>query len=178
LNNCGSNDQPLKRKLFGTTPNLDMFNTKTLLTRQPIIAATVMNVNPFMVVVPTNVLCIQLLKYHDNDDLVIHIRQLTKVCVTNGEDTNNHKLQYFPNFNYLRGKVVNWFAKYKMTHPVATWDEIQQDFVNRFSEIRSKGQTTITLKYAQQKKYEFVEITMIDSCDSVWLFHNHCMTFI
>jgi hypothetical protein len=29
--------------------------------------------NPFMAVIPANVLCIQLLKYHDNDDLVIHI---------------------------------------------------------------------------------------------------------
>jgi hypothetical protein len=40
---------------------------------------TMMNMNPLMVVVPTNVLHIQLLKYHDNDDLVILIRQLTKV---------------------------------------------------------------------------------------------------
>jgi hypothetical protein len=57
-----------------------------------------MNVNPFMAIVPINVLHIQLLKYHDNNDLVIHIWQLTKVSVTNGEDTNDHKLQYFPNF--------------------------------------------------------------------------------
>jgi hypothetical protein len=122
LNNCGSNDQPLKRKLFGTTPNLDMFNTKTLLTRQPIIAATVMNVNPFMVVVPTNVLCIQLLKYHDNDDLVIHIRKLTKVFVSNGEDIDDHKLQYFPNF--FKGRAINWFARYEIIHLATTWDEI------------------------------------------------------
>jgi hypothetical protein len=54
-----------------------------------------MNVNPHMVVVLVNVLHIQLPKYHDNDDLVIYIRQLTKVCVTNGEDTYDHKLQYF-----------------------------------------------------------------------------------
>jgi hypothetical protein len=57
-----------------------------------------MNVNPFMVVVHVNVLCIQLSKYHDNDDLTIYIRQLTKICVTNGKDTYDHKLQYFPNF--------------------------------------------------------------------------------
>jgi hypothetical protein len=73
-----------------------------------------MNVNPFMVVIPTNVLCIQPPKYHDNDDLVIHIRQLTKVCVTNGEDINDHKLQYFLNLNYLKGKVANWFAKKRL----------------------------------------------------------------
>jgi hypothetical protein len=45
-----------------------------------------------MIVVPTNVLCIQLLKYHDNDDPVIHIQQLTKVYVTSGEYIDDHKL--------------------------------------------------------------------------------------
>jgi hypothetical protein len=50
----------------------------------------VMNVNPLMVLILANVLHIQLLKYHDNDDPVIHIRQLTKVCVTNGEDIDDH----------------------------------------------------------------------------------------
>jgi hypothetical protein len=51
----------------------------------------VMNMNPFMVVVPTNVLHIQLPMYHENDP-IIHIRQLTKICVINGEDTDDHKL--------------------------------------------------------------------------------------
>jgi hypothetical protein len=32
-----------------------------------------------------NALRIQLPKYHDNEDLVLHIRQLTKMCVTNGK---------------------------------------------------------------------------------------------
>jgi hypothetical protein len=54
-----------------------------------------MNVNPFMAIVLANVLHIQLPKYHDNDDPIIYIRQLIKVCVTNGEDTYDHKLQYF-----------------------------------------------------------------------------------
>ncbi len=62
-----------------------------------------MNINPLMVVVLANVLRIQLPKYHDNDDHVKHIRQLTIVCMTNGEDTNNHKLKYFP--NSLKGKT-------------------------------------------------------------------------
>jgi hypothetical protein len=88
----------------------------------------VMNVNPLMVIILANLLHIQLPKYHDNDDLIIHIRQLTKVCVTNGEDTNNHKLQYFP--NSLRGRAVDWFARYETTHPVATWDEAQHAFIS------------------------------------------------
>ncbi len=87
-----------------------------------------MNVNPLMVVVFVNVLCIQLSKYHDNDDLVIYIRQLTKVCVTNGKDTDDHKLQYFPNF--LREKVVDWFAKYETVHPTIIWDEVQWAFIS------------------------------------------------
>jgi hypothetical protein len=39
-----------------------------------------MNVNPLMAIAPANVLHIQLPKYHDNDDPVIHIRKLTKMC--------------------------------------------------------------------------------------------------
>jgi hypothetical protein len=56
-----------------------------------------MNVLPIMVVPPTNALRIQLPKYHDNGDLVLHIRQLTKICVINEKDIDHHKLQYFPN---------------------------------------------------------------------------------
>ncbi len=105
LSNNGSSDQPLEKELFGTTLNLDLLNTRTLSTRQLSSVATMMNVNPLMVVVLANVLCIQLLKYHDNDDPVIHIWQLTKVYVTNGENTNDHKLQYFP--KKFRGRVAN-----------------------------------------------------------------------
>jgi hypothetical protein len=51
-----------------------------------------MNMNPFVADIFTNVLRIQLLKYHDNNDHVIHIRQLTKACVANGEDTDDHNV--------------------------------------------------------------------------------------
>jgi hypothetical protein len=71
----GSSDQPLEIKLFGITLNPNLDTTKTLSTQQPTTVATVMNMNPLMVVVLVNVLCIQLPKYHDNDDLVIHIWQ-------------------------------------------------------------------------------------------------------
>ncbi len=89
----GSNDQPLERELFGITPNLNLLNRKTLSTQQPIIVGIMMNMIPFIAIIPINVLRIQLLKYHDNDDHVLHIWQLTKVCVINGEDINDHKLQ-------------------------------------------------------------------------------------
>jgi hypothetical protein len=92
LSNGGSSDQLLERKLFGTTLSPELFDTITLLTRQPIIITMVMNMNPFMAIVPTNVLHIQLSKYCDNDDPIIHIRQLTKICVINGKDTYDHKL--------------------------------------------------------------------------------------
>ncbi len=73
-----------------------------------------------MAITPTNVLRIQLPKYHDNDNLILHIRQLTKVCVTNGEDTNVHKIQQF--LNYLKRRVVDWFAKYETTHLATIWN--------------------------------------------------------
>lgn len=56
----------------------------------------IMHVPLAMVVVVTNVLRIPLPKFHDGNDAVIHIGRLAKVCVTNGEDTYVHKLQYFP----------------------------------------------------------------------------------
>ncbi len=75
--------------------------------------------------------------------------------MTNGEDINDHKLQYFPNF--LRGKATYWFARYETTHLMTTWGELQHAFISWFSEIHNEGQATTTLKYAKQKKYEFVE---------------------
>lgn len=52
-----------------------------------------------------NALHIQLLKYHNNEDPILHIQQLTKVCVINGENIDNHKLLYFPNF--LKGRTID-----------------------------------------------------------------------
>ncbi len=37
------------------------------------------------------------LKFHDGDEPLSHIRRLIKVCVTNNENTNLYRLQYFPN---------------------------------------------------------------------------------
>jgi hypothetical protein len=76
-----------------------------------------------MALLIANVLRIQLPKYHDNDDPMSHLQQLTKVCVTNGMNTKDHKLQYFPNL--LRGKVIDWFARFEIAQPLATWDEVQ-----------------------------------------------------
>jgi hypothetical protein len=85
-----------------------------------------------MAIVHVNVLHIQLPKYHDNDDFITHIWQLVKVCVTNGEDIDDHKLQYFPNF--LRGKIVDRFTMYETAHLVTRWA-----FINRFNEICIEG---------------------------------------
>jgi len=49
-----------------------------------------------MTIMATNILRISLPKFHDGDDAIIHIGRLAKVCVTNGEDIDAKKLQYFP----------------------------------------------------------------------------------
>ncbi len=86
---------------------------------------------------------IQLPKYQDNENPVLHVRELTKVCVINGENIDNHKLQYFP--NYLKGRVTNWFGKYEIAHPKTTWAQVQRAFITWFSEIKTRGQTVVTL---------------------------------
>jgi hypothetical protein len=48
--------------------------------------------------------------------------------VTNGEDINDHKLQYFP--NSLRGRATYWFARYETTHLMATRGEVQRAFIS------------------------------------------------
>jgi hypothetical protein len=78
-----------------------------------------------------------------------------KVCVTNGEYTDCHKLQYFP--NSLRGRVVDWFGRYEIAHPTTTWAKVQCAFMIRFSEIRNEGQAIAASRYAKQKKYELME---------------------
>lgn len=108
-----------------------------------------------MAIPSTNALEIQLPKYHNNEDLILHIRQLTKVCVTNGENTKNKNLQYFP--NSLKGRIVNQFERYETTHPITTWVEVQCVFITWFNEIKTKGQVPTTLRYVKQKKYETVE---------------------
>ncbi len=58
--------------------------------------ATIIPIPLAMAIIVANVLRIPLPKFHDGDDKVIHIGRLAKVCVTNGEDIDAHKLQYFP----------------------------------------------------------------------------------
>jgi hypothetical protein len=52
----------------------------------------VIHVPPTMAIVAPNVLQIPLPKFHDSNDVVTHIGKLAKVCVTNGEDIDAHKL--------------------------------------------------------------------------------------
>jgi hypothetical protein len=60
---------------------------------------------PIMAIPPANALHIQLPKYHDNEDPILLIQQLTKVYVINGKNTYDHKLHSFPIF--LKGKVID-----------------------------------------------------------------------
>lgn len=112
---------------------------------------------PQVIMVATigNVICIQLPKDQDNDDLIFHLRQLTKVCATNGKDINAIKLQYFP--NSLEGRTTIWFAQYEITTPTWTWNEIQQTFIVKFNEVQCEDQAMGTLCYVKQRKYELVE---------------------
>jgi hypothetical protein len=48
----------------------------------------VIHVIPTMAIVAANILQIPLPKFHDGDNAVTHIGRLTKVSVTNGEDTS------------------------------------------------------------------------------------------
>jgi hypothetical protein len=84
-----------------------------------------------------------------------HLRQLTKLFVTNGKNIHNHKLQYFPNL--LKRKVVDCFVRFEITRPTTIWDEVQWAFISRFSEVWSEGQAIAMLPYAKQKKYELIE---------------------
>jgi hypothetical protein len=49
-------------------------------------------VPPAMAIVAINILRIPLPKFDDGDYAIIHIGKLAKICVTNGEDINAHKL--------------------------------------------------------------------------------------
>jgi len=49
-------------------------------------------VPPAMAIVAPNILQIPLPKFQDGNDVITHIGRLTKVCVTNGEDIDAHKL--------------------------------------------------------------------------------------
>ncbi len=75
--------------------------------------------------------------------------------MTNKKDTNDHKLQLFP--NYIRRGVIDWFTRYEMAHLTTIWDEVQRAFISQLNEIRNEGQAVASLRYAKQTKYEFIE---------------------
>jgi hypothetical protein len=90
-------------KLFLQRP--ECIKTGILLNPPLIIVTPIMNLLPIMVILLVNALHIQLSKYHHNEDPILHIQQLVKVCVTNRKKNNDHKLQYFP--NSLKGRIVD-----------------------------------------------------------------------
>ncbi len=102
-----------------------------------------------MAIVEINILCIPLPKFHDGDDVItFHIKRLTKVCVTNDEDIDAHKLQYFP--TTLQGKCANWFTRYETVNLATTWGEVQCAFISRFSDVHIKRQAIIALREMKQ----------------------------
>jgi hypothetical protein len=44
------------------------------------------------------------------------------------DNTNNHKLQYFP--NSLKGKAIDWFVKYETILLATTQGEVQRAFIS------------------------------------------------
>jgi hypothetical protein len=75
--------------------------------------------------------------------------------VTNGENTNDHKLKYFQ--NSLRGRITDYFGKYETTHLETTWAKVQHDFIAWFNDIKIERQAIVILRYMKQKKYELME---------------------
>jgi hypothetical protein len=61
-----------------------------------------------MVALVANALKIPLPKYHDGDDQMTHVKQLTHVCIIYGENIYVSKLQYFP--NALKRQAIGWFV--------------------------------------------------------------------
>jgi hypothetical protein len=80
-----------------------------------------------MALIVGNVLSIQLLKYHNGGEPLSHIQQLTKVCVTNSENTNLNKLQYFP--DNLQGRTNDWSTHFETTNLAIAWPVVQQAFI-------------------------------------------------
>jgi hypothetical protein len=54
-----------------------------------LIITSTMFIPPIVALVVANALCIQIPKYHDNDDPVYHLQQLTKICITNGKNIDD-----------------------------------------------------------------------------------------
>jgi hypothetical protein len=83
----------------------------TIVQEEPIIIQLTIVIVPLVMATPiSNVLIIQLPLYQIDDDPTSHLQQLTKICVTNGENTNVHKLRYFP---YSLKKIkMDWFDRY------------------------------------------------------------------
>jgi hypothetical protein len=102
-----------------------------------------------------NVLQIPLPKFHDGDDALTHIGRLTKACVTNGEDTDAHKLQSFP--TTLQRKSVSWFTHFETANLVATWGEVWCAFISRFSDVHNERQAIIALREVKQWKHETIK---------------------
>jgi hypothetical protein len=61
-----------------------------------------------MVALVANALKVPLPKYHDGDDPMTHVKQLTHVCIMNGENIYVHKLQNFPNTS--KRQDIGWFV--------------------------------------------------------------------
>ncbi len=73
----------------------------------------------------------------------------------NGEDTDAHKLQYFP--TSLQGKSANWFTCYKIANHTITWGKVQRAFISKFNDVCSERQAVIALKEMKQWKHEIME---------------------
>ncbi len=64
---------------------------------------------------------------------------------------NNSRLPHYA------GKNVSWFICYEIANPTTTWGKVQDPFVSRFNDVRSKKQAIVALREGKQWKHETVE---------------------
>jgi hypothetical protein len=75
----------------------------TIVQEEPIITQLTIVIVPLIMAAPiSNVLRIQLPLYQIDDDPTSNLQQLTKICVTNGENTNPYRYNH-NNDNQYRG---------------------------------------------------------------------------
>jgi len=73
-NKSSVTNEPFEKELFKLfSQNLEHINTRIPLNTEPIPIVSMMNVTSIMEVFLANVLCIQLPKYHDNENPILHI---------------------------------------------------------------------------------------------------------
>lgn len=93
--------------------------------------------------------------FDDNGDPDWHVRRFKVIARTNGVSNTADLQNIFG--TTLQGNHINWYIDFETDHPIATWDEMEASFLQKFRKLKTSSEILRALGSITQGREEPVD---------------------